>query len=151
MAVLVAAAGLAGCPAQARDHGPGDPIDDPGDDPGDDPIDDPIDDPFFVDINASQWQVQDDDGHKFFFTTEPFESHVPVSSATISGSEVVGDEFRDLEGSFENREIHFTTTMGPDVRAFTGTFRDSVTMDLMIGATAAPIILKRNGEGSSAP
>ena len=143
MAVLVAAAGLAGCPAQARDHGPGDPVDDPGDDP--------IDDPFFVDINASQWQAQDDDDHKFFFTTEPFESHVPVSSARISGSEVVGEEFRDLEGSFENREIHFTTTMGPDVRAFTGTFRDSVTMELMIGAAAAPIILKRHGEGSSAP
>jgi hypothetical protein len=134
MCVLVATAGLAGCPAQARDLGPGDPAD---------PMAEPGDEPFFVDINASRWQDQDDDNHRFLFMTESPTPPGPVSSAAISGTELLVDESRGLEGSFENRAIHFTSTLGNEVLEFTGTFRDELTMELTTNTDPAPIVLKK--------
>lgn len=142
MCVLAAVAGLAGCPAQARDPMPGDPIDDPTDDPTGNPTGNPTEEPFFVDINAGNWKDLNDGGHTFLLMTDTGRPE-RVSSATIRGSEVLGDDSWDVEGMFENRAIHFTSTLRTTVREFTGTFRDEMTMELTTNTSPASIVLKK--------
>jgi hypothetical protein len=119
--VLVVAACLAGCPQGSM---PDDPVD-----------------PFFVDINAA-WTVRGEPGHTFAFLSDP---DGQVSSARIEGSEMLpgGGDPRQLDGTFDNRTICFTSTLGVSVSAFEGTFRDEVTMELTANGNRGLVILDK--------
>ena len=115
--VIIAMAGLAGCP----DGSPSDP-------PVIGGVDPQMPDPFFVDINNA-WTDRSQKGHSFVFMADPTGK---VSSATLSGFESLADgsDARELAGMFKDRTIEFTSALDDDMVAFTGTFRNETTMEI---------------------
>ena len=87
-----------------------------------------VDDLFLNDIN-NVWPEEGNTAHVFFF--QPSQSG-KVSESTFTGTETLAVRTTpaDLEGSFKNRDIHFTVKRSAGNVEFTGTFRDENVIDL---------------------
>jgi len=137
--VFAAASCLAGCPAVPDDpEMPEDPQETPRDEGG--TPDDPAD-PYLLDIN-NFWQVRGEgNGHGFTFAAKP--GTRLLSSSTLGGSEVppTGSVFRQLDGFFENRRIHFTSTLDSDVITYDGVISEDRRMHLTVSPGGVHIVL----------
>jgi hypothetical protein len=90
----------------------------PDDPPDDSTPDDQAVDPYLPDINNT-WQVRGEPEHTFTFSTLP---EGPWPYIAVEGFEVPagGAARRQLSGRRDKWRIHFTATMGTNVRRFEG-------------------------------